>query len=39
MKKKILDIIAILIGLILTPIWLPITLITYFIKKWQRKDQ
>jgi len=33
MKKKIIDITAILIGLLLTPIWLPITLITYFVQK------
>ena len=36
-ERKILDYIAVLIGLLLTPIWLPITLITYFIKKWRRK--
>ena len=38
MKKKILDLIAILIGLLLTPIWLPITFITYFVQKWRRKE-
>jgi hypothetical protein len=38
MIKAIVNIVTALIGLLLTPIWLPASLIIYIIKKWQRKE-
>jgi hypothetical protein len=38
MKETVSNIIGFIFGLLLTPIWLPVTLIIYLIKKWQRKD-
>jgi len=39
MKDKIIHILAAALGIILTPIWLPITLTLYLVDKWRKKGQ
>ena len=39
MKQAILKTLAAILGLILTPVWLPITLILYLVDKWRKKEQ
>jgi len=39
MKDKIIQILAATLGVLLTPLWLPITLILYLVDKWRKKGQ
>ena len=39
MKQAIKNILAAILGLILTPVWLPITLTFYLIDKWRKRGQ
>ena len=39
MKQAIKNILAAILGLILTPVWLPITLTLYLIDKWRKRGQ
>tara|TARA_B100001113_G_C20522063_1_gene367819 strand:+ start:124 stop:243 length:120 start_codon:yes stop_codon:yes gene_type:complete len=39
MKQAIKNTLAAILGLILTPVWLPITLTFYLIDKWRKKEQ
>jgi hypothetical protein len=38
MKEKIINILSALLGLLLSPIWLPVTLLLYVLK-WLRKGR